>query len=220
MSDMSRIPPTFLRVALTGGIATGKTVALARFAALGVPTLDADELARDVVTPGSAACHAVRQRFGPAVLTSNGALDRKALAAVVFNDPIARRDLEAIIHPDVHAQITTWFAALQARGDHPFGIADIPLLYETNHAADFDRVIVTACDPETQVQRVMARAGATEVEARQRLAAQWPTAEKVARADVVIRTDGTLAETDRQVEELYRELMAVTHRSPSEARRS
>ena len=68
MSDMSRVPPTFLRVALTGGIATGKTVALARFAALGVPTLDADELARDVVTPGSAACHAVRQRFGPAVL--------------------------------------------------------------------------------------------------------------------------------------------------------
>ena len=98
-----------------------------------------------------------------------------------------------IIHPDVYAHITTWFAALQARGDHPFGIADIPLLYETDHASDFDRVIVTACDPETQVQRVMARAGATEAEARQRLAAQWPTAEKVARADVVIRTDGTLA---------------------------
>ncbi len=220
MSDMSRLPPTFLRVALTGGIATGKTVALARFAALGVPTLDADELARDVVTPGSTACHAVRQRFGPAVLTSNGALDRKALAAVVFNDPIARRDLEAIIHPNVYAQITTWFAALQARGNHPVGIADIPLLYETNRAADFDRVIVTACAPETQVQRVMARAGATEAEARQRVAAQWTTAEKVARADLVIRTDGTLAETDRQVDELYRELWALAHRSPSEARRS
>ncbi len=217
MSATSRVPPTFLRVALTGGIATGKTVALARFAALGVPTLDADVLARDVVTPGSAALDAVRQRFGLAVLTSNGALDRKALAAIVFNDPIARRDLEAIIHPHVSAQITTWFAALQARGDHPFGIADIPLLYETNRAADFDRVIVTACDPETQVQRVMARAGATEAEARQRLAAQRPTAEKVARADLVIRTDGTLADTDRQVEELYRELMAS---SPSAARRS
>ncbi len=220
MSATRRVPPTFLRVALTGGIATGKTVALGRFAALGVPTLDADELARDAVRPGSAALDAVRQRFGPAVLTSHGALDRKALAAIVFNDPIARRDLEAIIHPSVYAHITTWFAALQARGDHPFGIADIPLLYETNRAADFDRVIVTACDPETQVQRVMARAGATEAEARQRLAVQRPTAEKVARADLVIRTDGTLADTDRQVEELYRELMTVAHRSPSEARRS
>ena len=193
----------FLTVALTGGIATGKTSVLARFAACGVPTIDADQLAREVVKPGSAAWKALRERFGPDSLGSGGELDRQALAVVVFADPAARRDLEAIIHPEVYEKIVRWFVEIRAQGDHRFGIADIPLLYETNREVHFDRVIVTACDPDTQVQRVMARGPATEAEARQRLAAQRPIAEKATRADFVIWTDGTPAQTDRQVEAAY-----------------
>ena len=199
----------FLRVALTGGIATGKTSVLARFTARGVPTIDADRLAREVVKPDSAAWKALRERFGPDILGSGGELDRPALAAVVFADPAARRDLEAIIHPEVYEKIVRWLMEIRAQGDHRFGIADIPLLYETNREGHFDRVIVTACDPDTQVQRIMARGPVTEAEARQRLAAQRPIAEKVTRADFVIWTDGPPAQTDRQVEELYHFLIGA-----------
>ena len=209
---MTGLPQEFLRVALTGGIATGKTYVLARLAALGVPTIDADVLAREVVQPGSAAWKALEERFGPDILESTGELDRKTLAAIVFRDPAARRDLEAIVHPGVYEKIGQWFAALRAESDHRFGIADIPLLYETNHAADFDRVIVTACDPQTHVRRVVARGHATQDEAEQRLAAQQPIAEKVARADFVIWTDRTRAQTDQQVDEVFRTLTAEHER--------
>ena len=211
---MTGLPQEFLRVALTGGIATGKTYVLARLAALGVPTIDADVLARKVVQPGSAAWKALGERFGPDILESTGELNRKTLAAIVFRDPAARRDLEAIIHPGVYEKIGQWFAALRAEGDHRFGIADIPLLYETIRAAEFDRVIVTACDPQTQVRRVVARGHATEDEAEQRLAAQQSIAEKVARADFVIWTDRTRAQTDREVEALYHTLATGHEKRP------
>jgi dephospho-CoA kinase len=189
------------RVALTGGIATGKSHVRARFDLHGVPTIDADALARDAVAPGTPGLAAVVQRFGNDMLAADGSLDRARLAAVVFADPAARRDLEAIIHPEVQRVTDHWFAALDP-AMHPLAIADIPLLFEVGRDQDFDDVIVVACDPETQVTRVMHRDGATEAEARQRLAAQLPIADKVRRADYVIRTDGTTDETNRQVDEL------------------
>ena len=193
------------RVALTGGIATGKSHVRAAFEELGVPAVDSDVLARDALAPGTAGLAAVIDRFGREVLHPDGSLDRRKLAGVVFADPDARRALEAIVHPDVRRVTDDWFASLDARR-HPYAIADIPLLYEVSRDRDFDVVVVAACDPETQVRRVMERNGISEPDARQRLAAQLPIAEKVRRADYVIQTDGTFADTNRQILQVWKAL--------------
>jgi dephospho-CoA kinase len=195
------------RVALTGGIATGKSHVRARFDARGIPTIDADTLARDAVAVGTPGLAAVIVRFGQEILTPSGSLDRHKLAAIVFADAQARRDLEAIVHPAVRQATNAWFASLDP-SRHQFAIADIPLLYEVGRDRDFDAVIVTAADPDVQIRRVMHRDGATEAEARQRIDAQLPIAEKVARADFVIRTDGTLEQTDQQVDDVFKALSA------------
>jgi dephospho-CoA kinase len=192
------------RVALTGGIATGKSYVRARFEELGVPTIDSDVLAREVVAPGTAGLAAVIREFGREVLDASGALDRRRLAAVVFADASRREALEAIVHPAVRRATDAWFDAL--RPDTPFALADIPLLYETGREEDFDVVIVTACDPAEQLRRMIARDGLTELEARQRLGAQLPIEDKVSRADYVIRTDDSFAETNRQVGQVYESL--------------
>ena len=193
------------RIALTGGIATGKSYVRARFEKLGVPTSDADLLARDVVAPGTPGLAEVVRRFGPDVLEPTGALDRRKLAEIVFADAPARKDLEVIIHPRVKAATDRWFTSLE--GSHPFAIADIPLLYEAGRDVDFDEVIVVACDPETQVRRAMERDELSEKDVRARLGAQLAIEEKIRRADHVIRTDGSFTDTDQQVEALYRALV-------------
>lgn len=190
-----------LRVALTGGIGTGKSYCLQRFSGHGVATIDADVLARDAVAPGTPGLAAIAARFGPSVLSAGGALDRPALGRIVFGDARARAALEAIIHPEVYRHIREWFANRPA--GTRFALADIPLVFETGHNHDFDEVIVAACAPEEQVRRVMARDALSDAEARARLAAQWPIAEKVKRAGRVIWTDRGFAETDRQVAEIY-----------------
>ena len=197
------------RIALTGGIATGKSYVLERFAERGVPTIDADIVARAVVEPGQPAWHALQARFGPALFGPAGQLDRGRLAARVFADSDARADLEAIVHPPVRAAIDDWFRSPPADRPGAFGIACIPLLFETGRQAEFDRVMVTACDAPTQIARLTARDGLSPDDARKRLAAQLPTSVKTAGADYVIRTDGSLDETDRQVERIYRELEAA-----------
>jgi dephospho-CoA kinase len=193
-----------LRVGLTGGIATGKSFCLSRFAALGVPVIDADQLARDAVSPGSAGLGLVRTRFGPSVIRSDGTLDRPALAAIVFADPVARADLESIVHPEVYRRIGEWFAN-QPQGTR-LAIADIPLLFETGHEHDFDVIVVCACAPFEQRRRLLARDGLSAEAADARLAAQWPIAEKAARADYVIRTDGSFDETEAQVRDVFEQL--------------
>jgi dephospho-CoA kinase len=192
------------RVALTGGIATGKSHCLARFAALGAAVVDADRLARDAVAPGTPGLARVIERFGRGVMRADGSLDRAALGRIVFADRAARADLEAIIHPEVYRRISDWFAN-QPAGTR-VAIADIPLLFETGHQHDFEVVVVCACAPEEQLRRLMARDGLTEAAARERLDAQWPIDEKVARAHVVIRTDGSIGETDRAVGRVYESL--------------
>jgi dephospho-CoA kinase len=196
-----------MRVALTGGIATGKSYCLTRFASLGAATIDADALAREAVTPGAAALRAIADRFGAGVLAADGTLDRAALGRVVFRDAKARAALEAIIHPEVYRRIRDWYANLPS--SPAVAIADIPLLFETGHQHDFDEVIVAACGAEEQVRRVMARDGLSQSDARARLAAQWPIAEKVARAAHVIWTDRGFDESDRQVSEVYAALAAA-----------
>ena len=196
-SDRSAV----LRVALTGGIATGKSYVRAKFEELGVPTIDADILAREAVAPGTDGLAAVAKRFGADVLDPSGALDRRKLAQIVFAHSAARRDLEAIIHPFVRSRADAWFQQLDP-ARHPIAIADIPLLYETGTDNLYDAVVVTACAPDEQVRRIIARDHVTEQDALQRVAAQMPIDEKVRRANYVIRTDGSHAETDRQVREV------------------
>lgn len=194
-----------LRVALTGGIATGKSYCLVHFAELGVPVVDADKLAREAVTPGSAGLRAVVERFGADVLAADGSLDRPALGRIVFGDPRARAALEAIVHPEVYRHIREWFANLPP--GTRIALADIPLVFETGHNHDFDAVVVAACEPEEQVRRVMARDQLPDREARARLAAQWPIEEKVKRATHVIWTDRGFAETDRQIRDVHARLI-------------
>jgi dephospho-CoA kinase len=155
-------------------------------------------LAHGVTKAGTEATAAIAARFGPAILEPDGSIDRKALGAIVFEDQTARRALEAIVHPAVYRSIAAGLRAFELMGSQ-LAVVDVPLLYETAHERDFDRVIVTACSIEHQVQRLLAR-GMSELEARRRLSAQLPTEDKAARADYVIRTDGSLEETDRQVE--------------------
>jgi dephospho-CoA kinase len=170
-----------------------------------IPTIDAEDLARAAVLPGSDALAAIAHRFGPAVLDADGALDRRALGRIVFADADARRALEAIVHPEVYAAMDEWFAA-RTRERFPVAIADVPLLYETGHEADFDLVIVASCSPEMQVARVMARDGLSKHEAQSRVESQMPLADKARRADHVIDTSGTMEETDRQIAELRAEV--------------
>ena len=188
-------------MALTGGIGTGKSYCLERFAAHGVPVIDADLLSREAVAAGMPGLAAIAARFGRAVLAADGTLDRPALGRLVFADMKARAALEAIIHPEVYRRIREWFANLPP--GTRIAIADIPLVFETGHNHDFDEVVVAACDSEEQVRRVMTRDNLSDAEARARLAAQWPIEEKVKRADRVIWTDRGFAATDRQVSEVY-----------------
>jgi dephospho-CoA kinase len=194
------------RIALTGGIATGKSHVRAEFERLGVPTIDSDVLAREVVTPGTPALAQIVSRFGAQVLDGGGALNRRTLASIVFPDPDARRDLERIVHPAVQKATSEWFAGLDAR--HPIALADIPLLYEVGREVDFDVVVATVCAPETQIRRLMTRDALDEREAAARLAAQLPAEEKARRADYVIRTDGTYEDTNRQVRAVFDQLVA------------
>jgi dephospho-CoA kinase len=192
------------RVALTGGIATGKSYVASRLVRAGVPLVDADVASRAAVAPGTPGLAAVVARFGDGVLAPDGTLDRARLGAVIFADAQARRDLEAIVHPAVRAIIERFFETLPP--DTPLAVADVPLLYETGRASAFDLVIVAAAAPETQIARVMKRDRLSRADAERRLAAQWPIERKVQLADEVIRTDGTYEATDAQVDALLRRL--------------
>jgi dephospho-CoA kinase len=200
------------KLALTGGIATGKSHARERFEELGIPTVDADEIARKLPRRHSEALEAIVRRFGPAILNRNGTLNRRALAAVVFANPDARHDLEAILHPAVYRAIQAWFEHLELLGRHRIGLADIPLLYETGRHAGFDKVIVTWCPEEMQIARMLDR-GMTEPEAQQRMAAQLPSAEKKARADYVIDTSGSKEDTNRQIDAIFDQLVEIVQPS-------
>ena len=196
-----------LRVALTGGIATGKSYVLARMRRRGVPCLDADVLAHGVMAPGTEATQAIAARFGD-VLDATGGVDRQKLGPIVFADPGARRDLEAIVHPAVYRAIAGGLRAFELVGGAPFAVVDVPLLFETGHAGAFAKVIATVCPADMQVARLLAR-GLTREAAAQRIQAQLQAEEKARRADYVIRTDGTFAETDAQVDRVLDALAQV-----------
>ncbi|MEW5981617.1 MAG: dephospho-CoA kinase [Acidobacteriota bacterium] len=200
-----------LTVALTGGIGTGKSVALTRFRELGAPVIEADAIAHEVLAPGTPGAEAVRRRFGPGVMHADGSVDRRKLARVVFADEAARQDLEAIVHPDVRRRLAEWVAA-RARAGARLAIVEIPLLFEIGREAEFDAIVVTACDEAEQIRRVMARDGLTEADVRRRLSAQWPLDEKVKRAHFVIPTHGRREDTLSRVDAVWGELQARADR--------
>jgi dephospho-CoA kinase len=194
-----------LKVALTGGIATGKSHVLEQVRRRGIPCLDADDLAHGVTSAGTEATTAIAARFGPDILAPDGSVNRAKLGPIVFADSTARTQLEAIVHPAVLRAIAAGLRAFEMLGEYPMAVVAVPLLYETGAEKQFDRVVVTACRPDVQLARLVER-GMSEEAARQRLAAQWPTEEKAARADFVIRTDGTYDDTNRQIAEVLQHL--------------
>jgi dephospho-CoA kinase len=189
-----------LRIGLTGGIASGKSTAAKRFLELGVPVVDADELAREAVAPGEAAQGEVVRQFGPGVLTGGGELDRRALRDLVFADPTARRKLEAILHPRIRAQMQR--RAALARG--PYVIMAIPLLAEGGGQYGLDRVLLIDAAEDVQLERLMARDGGTLQQARAMLAAQAGRRERLALADDVIENTGSIGELQQAVDRLHR----------------
>lgn len=192
-----------VRVGLTGGIASGKTVVSDRLRELGAVVIDSDVLAREVVKPGTPALAAIEERFGASVL-QHGALDRQALGSVVFRDEQARRHLERIVHPAVRARAAEIEAA--APGDAVV-VHVIPLLVETGQQDDFDVVVVVDVDRGTQLTRLQKRSAMTLEEGEARLAAQATAERRRAVADRILDNSGSLAELEQQVDELWQLLL-------------
>ena len=186
-------------VALTGGIASGKSAVSAAFARHGVPVLDADVISRQVVEPGQPALTAVVSAFGPEVLGRDGHLDRTSLRALVFARPEARRQLEAILHPAIRQA----FTAASATAGGPYQIHAIPLLAESGRAKEYERVLVVDCPRETQLQRLLARDQETPERAEAILAAQATREQRLAVATEVIVNTGTLDELAATVAGLH-----------------
>jgi dephospho-CoA kinase len=193
------------RVGLTGGIASGKSTVANLFAALGVTVVDTDQLAREVVAPGTPLLDAIAGKFGPEVLTADGSLDRAKLRTRIFVDPAEREWLEALTHPAIRALTDTRCD----RASGPYCLVAIPLLVETGAADRFDRVLVVDCDPAAQLARLQARDGSTRAEAQRILDAQVSRAARLAAAHDVIRNDGDIAALSTQVERLHRQYTAA-----------
>lgn len=190
---------------LTGGIGCGKSTVAALLEARGVPVVDADQLGREVVAPGSGALRELVAAFGAGILRADGTLDRKGLAAVVFNDRGALRHLDAITHPRIAALATERLRALRDAG-HTLAALEAALLLEAGWDRVTDAVVVVTTTPELQLARLLARGDVTEADARSRIASQMPLATKEARADHLIRNDGSLADLEARVDELLRSM--------------
>ncbi|HLW23295.1 MAG TPA: dephospho-CoA kinase [Steroidobacteraceae bacterium] len=200
--------PPRLRIGLTGGIASGKSTVAGRFRELGVPVIDADEAARRVVAPGEPGLEAVVRRFGKQLLTAQGELDRAQLRARIFADEAERRDLEALLHPLIRADMAR--AVQEARG--PYVVLAIPLLVEGARRDQVDRILVIDVDEETQRARLKARDGASDAQARAILAAQATRAQRLAAADDVLTNTGSLEALRREVDQLHERYLTLARR--------
>lgn len=198
-----------LRVGLTGGIAAGKSTVAAIFRDLGAFVIDADEIARRVISPGESAHTEVVERFGDGVLDDSGAIDRPKLAEIVFRDPAARLDLNAIVHPRVRGEVKRLMEQCAESGGWRLVVYDAALLVETGAHRDLDKLVVVRCSRDAQLRRLEQRDGLDSAAAEARLSSQASLEEKVSAADYVIDTDGSLEETRRQAESIYEELLAA-----------
>jgi dephospho-CoA kinase len=204
---------TLKLVGLTGGIGSGKSTVAGMIRALGVPVLDADVIAREVVAPGQPALVEIAALW-PEVIGAEGALDRKRLAARVFSDPRARERLEAITHPRIQEAAIAQASALEAAG-HRLAFYEAALLVEAGRHRDFDALVVVTASPEQQLSRARARDGATDEEVRRRIGAQLSLEDKRRAATHVIDNSGDLEATRRQVEALVAALSAAAPPPPA-----
>lgn len=199
---------------LTGGIASGKSTVAALFAELGAEVIDLDQLAREVVAPGTPLLAKVLQRFGPGLRLPDGSLDRRALRALVFADPARRRELEALLHPAIATRTAERIAASAA----PYQIVVNPLLAESGARGRYQRVLVIDAPESLQRARLAARDGSSAAEIARILAAQSPRAARLALADDTIRNDGDLAALRRQVGLLHQRYLGLSGHSSTIAR--
>lgn len=203
-----------LRIGLTGGIASGKSVVADLFAELGIPVIDTDIIAREVVAPGEPALDEIRERFGDNMIDAAGQLDRAALRKVIFDDNTARLDLEAILHPLIGAE--TRKQAHDAGGNYQLIV--VPLLVGSPLTQFVDRILIVDCKEETQIRRLLARDTETVEQARRILAAQASQEDRLALADDVINNDHSLEHLRNQVVDLDRKYRRLTRLSPESPR--
>jgi len=191
-------------IGVTGGVGTGKSTCAGMLAALGLPVVDTDQLARELVAPGTPGLAEIRGAFGERVVDGAGTLRREALAEIVFADASWRQQLESILHPRIREAWLAQAARWRSEGCQA-GVVVIPLLFETAAEGAFAGTLCVACTPASQRQRLAARGWSAEQMA-QRLAAQWPLARKLAAADYVIWTEGSLAVTEMQLRQVLEHL--------------
>ena len=192
------------KVGLTGGIASGKSTVSGMFRELGVPVIDADVIAREVVAPGSRALEAIVDAFGEEVLTEEKSLNRARLGDIVFSDPAKKKVLEGILHPEIIAEQDRRLKGLEREGRAPVAIVDAAVMIESGSWKRFDSLVVVDCDESQQIGRLRLRNGMNEEEAVRRVNAQMPLSEKVKYADHVIDNRGSIDDTRKQVEELMK----------------
>jgi dephospho-CoA kinase len=202
--------PRRLCIGLTGGIASGKSTVEQRFTELGVPVINADDSSRAVVARGRPGLAAVVERFGAGVLTPQGELDRRELRSLIFKDAARRKQLEAILHPLIRADMEQ--RSSQATG--PYVVMSIPLLVEGNTRDRWDRILVVDADESLQLARLMSRDAVSEAEARATLAAQASRAARLAAADDVLVNSGTVADLRQAVDRLHRRYLALADDMP------
>lgn len=195
-------------IGLTGGIAAGKSTVTKQLVELGAVHIDADLLAREVVEPGTPGLAAVHEAFGDGVIAVDGTLDRAALGAIVFTDADSRIRLEGILHPLIRALAAQRLREAAEKDSKAIVVYDIPLLIESKNALKFDQVVVCAAPAEVRVERLIEFRGLSREEAERRVALQASDAERLAVADLVIDTSGTLEHTREQVVALWNSLSA------------
>lgn len=198
-----------LKVGLTGGIACGKTVVRTRLEQRGLPTLDADHVVHALLASGTTVSGKIATAFGPDVIADDGAIDRKALGHIVFLDREKRELLNHIVHPAVGEKIKEFFLHLDSQRKR-LGVVDAALMVETGTYRNYHKVIVVACTPSQQLDRLMSRDGTSREEAKRRIEAQMPIDAKRGYGDFVIDTSGTLEETLEQTDRLCDELVALS----------
>ncbi|WP_022885098.1 dephospho-CoA kinase [Glaciibacter superstes] len=199
-------------IGLTGGIASGKSTVAKRLAARGAVHIDADRLAREVVEPGMPALETVRREFGEAVIREDGSLDRAALGAKVFGDSDALARLNAIVHPAVKERTAALLQDAASSDPHAIVVYDVPLLVEATGTLDYDLIVVVHASEATRIRRMTSLRGMSEEDAVRRIRAQAADEERLAVADVVIDTDGTMEATERQVDELFQRVVTEAGR--------
>lgn len=195
-----------MRIGLTGGIACGKSSVCERFAAHGIDIIDADRIAREVVAPGMPALDEIAAQFGSGILNDDGTLNRKALKARIFQSPEEKAWLEACLHPKIRARM----AEEATKAKSPYVILDIPLLLESNHDYQINRLLVIDCEPETQIRRAMQRDNCPRETVEAIMANQVPRETRLIKADDVIHNDGDLAALTEQVDALHQHYLKLS----------